>query len=944
MSVAVRVIPCLDVSHGRVVKGVNFENLRDAGDPVELASRYDKEGADELTFLDVSASTEARGTMLDVVRRTADEVFIPLTVGGGVRSADDVDQLLRAGADKVSINTAAIKRPELLRELSQRFGSQCVVLSVDARRVPDGGTPQPSGFEVTTHGGTRSAGIDAIEWARRGEELGVGEILLNSMDSDGVKQGFDSELISAVRQVVHIPVIASGGAGEASHFPPAIDSGANAVLAASIFHFGDVSISEVKSALAAAGYEVRHTGPADYLLDPSIAARLKRNDRGLVPAVVQDVHSGGVLMQAWMDDHALAYTLATRRGTYWSRSRSEYWVKGMTSGHVQDVREVRLDCDGDTILLKVDQTGAACHTGTHTCFDSDLVLTDSSSTPGADSSTPGAEFSDGETTSNKNRADESGSTAEKPEDGAELNDSARSSALVGVPDLGAGRTTTTREQLRELAAHHRVVPVARKILADGETPLSAYNALAQDKPGTFLFESAEPGRSWSRWSFIGTGARSALTVRDGEAAWLGTTPEGVQTGGNPFDALKSVLKELHTDPIEGMPPMTSGMVGYCGHDAIRFIEDIPDTCDNDLKIPEMMQFLVADMVALDHHEGTMWLIANAFNFNGSDDNVDEAYDDAVRRLDSLTERLKAAREPMVNSFTTPEPVVRRQRTADGHMRRIELCKEHIRAGDAFQIVLSQRFEIDTDVRARDVYRMLKYSNPSPYMYLMNIPSDDFSSVEFTIVGSSPESLIAVDNNVVTTHPIAGSRPRGSTRKADLQLERELAADSKENSEHLMLVDLGRNDLGKVCVPGTVEVDDFRHIERYSHIMHLVSMVTGQLAPDMTAVDAFMAAFPAGTLSGAPKTSALTIIDQLEDTRRGIYGGTVGYFDFSGNTDQAIAIRTGVLKDGTMYVQAGGGIVTDSDPVAEDEETRNKAAAVLRATAAAETIVDVDGSL
>ena len=198
--------------------------------------------------------------------------------------------------------------------------------------------------------------------------------------------------------------------------------------------------------------------------------------------------------------------------------------------------------------------------------------------------------------------------------------------------------------------------------------------------------------------------------------------------------------------------------------------------------------------------------------------------------------------------------------------------------------------------------------------------------------------------MVTTHPIAGSRPRGSTRKADLQLERELAADSKENSEHLMLVDLGRNDLGKVCVPGTVEVDDFRHIERYSHIMHLVSMVTGQLAPDMTAVDAFMAAFPAGTLSGAPKTSALTIIDQLEDTRRGIYGGTVGYFDFSGNTDQAIAIRTGVLKDGTMYVQAGGGIVADSDPVAEDEETRNKAAAVLRATAAAETIVDVDGSL
>jgi cyclase len=211
VTVAVRVIPCLDVDNGRVVKGVNFENLRDAGDPVELAARYDAEGADELTFLDVSASKDGRGTMLDVVRRTADQVFIPLTVGGGVRSEDDVDQLLRAGADKVSVNTSAIARPELLSELSARFGAQCIVLSVDARRVPADGTPQPSGFEVTTHGGTRSAGLDAVEWARRGQELGVGEILLNSMDGDGTRDGFDLELIRAVRAVVTIPVIASGG-------------------------------------------------------------------------------------------------------------------------------------------------------------------------------------------------------------------------------------------------------------------------------------------------------------------------------------------------------------------------------------------------------------------------------------------------------------------------------------------------------------------------------------------------------------------------------------------------------------------------------------------------------------------------------------------------------------------------------------------------------------
>ena len=253
MAVAIRVIPCLDVDNGRVVKGVNFTGLKDAGDPVELAARYDREGADELTFLDVSASVAGRGTMLDVVRRTAEQVFIPLTVGGGVRSVDDVDQLLRAGADKVSINTSAIARPELLRELAARFGSQCIVLSVDARRAQG----QPSGFEVTTHGGSKSAGIDAIDWARHGAELGAGEILLNSMDGDGTKAGFDLELITKVRDAVTIPIIASGGAGRPDHFPPAIEAGADAVLAASIFHFGEVSIKEVKISLAQAGYEVR---------------------------------------------------------------------------------------------------------------------------------------------------------------------------------------------------------------------------------------------------------------------------------------------------------------------------------------------------------------------------------------------------------------------------------------------------------------------------------------------------------------------------------------------------------------------------------------------------------------------------------------------------------------------------------------------------------------
>lgn len=257
MAVAVRVIPCLDVDAGRVVKGVNFLDLVDAGDPVEMAGVYDAEGADELTFLDVSASSGERATMVDVVRRTAEQVFIPLTVGGGIRSTDDIDRMLRAGADKVSINTAAITRPELLHEASRRFGAQCIVLSVDARRVPEGEAPTRSGWEVTTHGGRRGTGIDAVEWAERGQELGVGEILLNSMDADGTRAGFDLTMISAVRAVVDVPVIASGGAGELSHFAPAVHAGADAVLAASVFHFGQLRISEVKDALRAELVEVR---------------------------------------------------------------------------------------------------------------------------------------------------------------------------------------------------------------------------------------------------------------------------------------------------------------------------------------------------------------------------------------------------------------------------------------------------------------------------------------------------------------------------------------------------------------------------------------------------------------------------------------------------------------------------------------------------------------
>jgi cyclase len=257
VSLAVRVIPCLDVDAGRVVKGVNFAGLRDAGDPVELARRYDEQGADELTFLDITASSGGRETTYDVVRRTAEQVFIPLTVGGGVRSVADVDALLRAGADKIGVNTAAIARPQLIAEIAQRFGNQVLVLSADARRVRPGDVPTPSGFEVTTHGGRQGTGIDAIDWVRRAAELGAGEILLNSMDADGTKDGYDLELIRLVRAAVHVPVIASGGAGAVEHFAPAVAAGADALLAASVFHFGDFTVGDVKADLRAGGVPVR---------------------------------------------------------------------------------------------------------------------------------------------------------------------------------------------------------------------------------------------------------------------------------------------------------------------------------------------------------------------------------------------------------------------------------------------------------------------------------------------------------------------------------------------------------------------------------------------------------------------------------------------------------------------------------------------------------------
>lgn len=506
-------------------------------------------------------------------------------------------------------------------------------------------------------------------------------------------------------------------------------------------------------------------------------------------------------------------------------------------------------------------------------------------------------------------------------------------------DLPApGGTAPDLERFRELAPGRRVIPVVRRLLADGETPVGLYRKLAGDRPGTFLLESAEHGRAYSRYSFVGARCSAMLTERDGQAVWWGAAPEGVPHGGDPVAALRDTIEVLHTDRPEGLPPLTGGMVGYLSYDAVRRWERLPDANPDELGIPELGFLLATDLAVLDHADGTVLLIANAINADNSDERIDEAWLDAVARLDRMTDQLTHSAASTVAVFDPDAqlPVERRTSGSD-YQQAVEIAKEYIRAGDAFQVVLSQRFDVPCAASALDVYRVLRVTNPSPYMYLFRIPDSDGQGVAFDIVGSSPEALVTVVEGRSRLHPIAGTRRRGDTPEEDAELMEDLLADDKERAEHLMLVDLGRNDLGRVCAPGSVDVVEFMQVERYSHVMHLVSTVVGRLSPGATAYDALAATFPAGTLSGAPKPRAMEIIDELEPCRRGVYGGVVGYIDFAGDLDTAIAIRTAVLAEGMAHVQAGAGVVADSDAAAEDAECQAKAAALLRAVAIAGTL-------
>jgi len=493
------------------------------------------------------------------------------------------------------------------------------------------------------------------------------------------------------------------------------------------------------------------------------------------------------------------------------------------------------------------------------------------------------------------------------------------------PDLAA---------FRALARDRRVIPVTRRLLADGDTPVGLYRRLAQDRPGTFLLESAEHGRVWSRYSFVGVRSAATLTERDGSAVWEGELPVGLPISGDPLAVLRDTVAALHTPRLPGLPPLTGGLVGFVGYDAVRRLERLPEKADDDLHLPELAMLFATDLAVLDHDDGSVLLIANAVNWDATDERVDEAWAGAVARLDAMERDLAQPSPPLAVTcdWSVPAEV---GGGWTGFREAVDLAKEEIRAGEAFQVVVSQRFDVPTPASALDIYRVLRVTNPSPYMYLLRFAG-------FDIVGSSPEALVKVTGDRAMLHPIAGTRRRGTTPEEDIALAAELLADEKERAEHLMLVDLGRNDLGRVCAAGTVEVVDFMDVERYSHVMHIVSTVVGHVRDGCTAYDVLTATFPAGTLSGAPKPRAMEIIEELEPTRRGLYGGCVGYLDFAGDLDAAIAIRTALLRDGMAYVQAGAGIVADSDPDAEDAEARNKAAAVLRAIAVAGTFRPVAG--
>ena len=493
----------------------------------------------------------------------------------------------------------------------------------------------------------------------------------------------------------------------------------------------------------------------------------------------------------------------------------------------------------------------------------------------------------------------------------------------------------TRADLDQLVASHRMVPITRTLFADAETPVGVYRKLAAGRPGTFLLESAEAGASFSRWSFVGVNAVAALSVVDGEPSWTGDVPAGLRTDGNPLEVLGAAWRAMKGTRLPGLPPLTGGFVGYLAYDVVRWIERLPSKAVDELGLPELTMLLVTDLAAVDHHQCSVVLIANALLEPAmTADELDAAYADAVSRLDAMQAALDTQAPSTVATISAAPPAAARSRTPAGEYQpAVDAALEAIRAGEVFQIQVGQRFSVPTKADPLDVYRVLRTLNPSPYMYYLRTADVD-------IVGCSPEALVTVSDGHAVLHPIAGTRKRGDTAERDAALAAELVSDPKEQAEHVMLVDLARNDLGRVATAGSVKVVEFGAVERYSHVWHIVSTVEAEVAPEKDAFDVLTATFPAGTLTGAPKVRAMELIEELEPVRRGVYGGAVGYLDAAGDLDMAIAIRTAVIRDGVAHVQASAGVVADSVPELEELETRNKAGAVLQALGTAATLKPV----
>jgi anthranilate synthase component 1 len=502
----------------------------------------------------------------------------------------------------------------------------------------------------------------------------------------------------------------------------------------------------------------------------------------------------------------------------------------------------------------------------------------------------------------------------------------------------------TRDEFRASARIHTVVPVWRELLADLVTPVAAFARLTRGGEPGFVLESVEHGERWGRWSFVGRRPAATLVTRgrqtevvlsgddDPSAIEVAEALHEVPLDEGVLAAVEALLGRFRSPPDNALPPLHGGLVGYLGYDVVREVEHLPCVPADDQALPDAVQYVIGELAAFDHWRQRVTLVADAYVRPGlSEAELDARYDAAVTRLERLAaDGARPLDEPLVEppDPADPLPDVVSNLPSGTYEVAVEAAKEHIRAGDVFQVVLSQRFDLPLEADPFDLYRVLRQINPSPYMYL-------FRHADVSLVGSSPEPMVQLRGGEVISRPIAGTRYRGVTEEEDRRLGAELREHPKEVAEHVMLVDLARNDVGRVVTFGTEKVTEMMTLERYSHVMHLTSQVVGRLAEGATPIDVLRATLPAGTVSGAPKVRAMEIIDELEPAKRGPYAGVVGYLDFSGNIDTAIAIRTMVcLPDGRACIQAGAGVVADSNPVHEELETRNKARALLAAVPAA----------